>query len=437
MQRLLLVWACSLAFLTSSPPAAAQSYRPERPYRGLFGGAGENSRQMLSLNGAFGIGFDDNVLADAIGRDTAVTDDLRALRGGVGTFSGGLTYSFTTPGFSLGVTGGSGGRLYSSTSRRLVRSTQAAISLALRVGPRTSVSAAAGVSRQPYLLTDLLPTAEPLSGDLGVAELDAALAIATYENYTASVAVSQRLTQRAQLSGSYSAAAARATPQGPFDFRSGGARYGYDIARGLSLRAGYSLSEGRFAGQSPYRSHAIDAGADFARALSVSRRTTLAFSTGSAALQTERGRQFTFIGNARLNHEIGRTWSAWLAYDRQLYFSESWREPVLADSLSAGAGGLITRRMQLQTAARAGVGTMTLSRTGSNFDAYSISTTLGYALSKYVQAGVVYSLYRYRFGDDVVLPLGASRTVERQSVRAMVSVWRPLLRRGRRDNASG
>jgi hypothetical protein len=438
MQRIVLVWACSLALGATCAPAEAQGYRPERPYRGLFGGAGENARQILSLSGDAGAGFDDNVLADALGSDAVITQDTaRALSGGVGTFSAGLTYSFASESFSFGAAGGTGGRLYTSASRRLVRSTQAAMSMEVRVGPRTSLSGAVSASTQPYLLTDLLPSAGPEAEALVVAELDGALAIDTYQSYSASFGVSQRLTRRARLSASYSANAARSTPQGPFDLRRGGVRFEYDLARGLSLRAGYTLSDGRFAGQATYRSHAIDVGADFARALSVSRRTTLAFSTGSALLQTERGRQFTLIGNARLNHEIGRTWSAWLGYDRQLYFTESWRQPVLANSLGAGLGGLITRRMELETMARAGAGTMVLSQTGSSFDAYTISTTLSYALSRYVQAAVIHSLYRYRFGDQVLLPVGASRTVERQSVRATVSVWRPLLRRGRRDNASG
>ena len=51
--------------------AAAQSVRPERPYRGLFASSSSDTEQELALNGSLGSGYDDNILADAQGRTTS------------------------------------------------------------------------------------------------------------------------------------------------------------------------------------------------------------------------------------------------------------------------------------------------------------------------------------------------------------------------------
>jgi hypothetical protein len=59
------------------------------------------------------------------------------------------------------------------------------------------------------------------------------------------------------------------------------------------------------------------------------------------------------------------------------------------------------------------------------------------ALTRYLDLGVDYTIYRYRFGSGAVLPIGVPRDVERQSISAHIDVWAPLYSRARRnDNAS-
>ena len=50
--------------------------------------------------------------------------------------------------------------------------------------------------------------------------------------------------------------------------------------------------------------------------------------------------------------------------------------------------------------------------------------------------GVSYSIFRYSFEEGVVLPVGVPYSVNRQSVRATISVWAPLLNTSRRANAA-
>ncbi len=66
--RIAAAFAITLMVCTAAGAQTGQSgqtYRPERPYRGLFGGnaADPNSRQNLDLTVSFYGAYDDNVLA--------------------------------------------------------------------------------------------------------------------------------------------------------------------------------------------------------------------------------------------------------------------------------------------------------------------------------------------------------------------------------------
>ena len=57
-------------------------------------------------------------------------------------------------------------------------------------------------------------------------------------------------------------------------------------------------------------SHNMDTGVDYTKALSFSRRTTLASRPARPRSATDRRDQVSGNGNANLNHELGRTWMA-------------------------------------------------------------------------------------------------------------------------------
>lgn len=92
-----LVLSFALGFLVlAAVPAHAQLPRPERPYRGLFGGGTGNWEQSLVANASIGGGWDDNLVADARGDRPARPNDLNtSARGGLGQFSGALAYSLS------------------------------------------------------------------------------------------------------------------------------------------------------------------------------------------------------------------------------------------------------------------------------------------------------------------------------------------------------
>jgi hypothetical protein len=92
--------------------------------------------------------------------------------------------------------------------------------------------------------------------------------------------------------------------------------------------------------------------------------------------------------------------------------------------------GLLTRRLQFHVGLRAARGSReVLSSDKSTFFNYYGSTGLSYALSRFIDTGVVYSYYGHRFPDSYVLAPGYPNHVSRETVRVYLSAWAPLFRR--------
>jgi len=96
---------------------------------------------------------------------------------------------------------------------------------------------------------------------------------------------------------------------------------------------------------------------------------------------------------------------------------------------------LLTRRWQLQASAHALVGEMGFG-SGRKMDQYRGSVTLSTALNRFMNIGVDYAYYRYLFDSAVELEPGVPHEINRQSIRAHLSLWAPLMNRSRTANAS-
>jgi hypothetical protein len=94
MNRLLVAPLVLGLLVLGAVPADAQLPRPERPYRGLFGGGTGNWEQSLVANASLGGGWDDNLVADArggTGRPRA-SDLDRSFKGSVAQATTSLQY---------------------------------------------------------------------------------------------------------------------------------------------------------------------------------------------------------------------------------------------------------------------------------------------------------------------------------------------------------
>lgn len=438
MRPTFIIPICVTALLAASSPAAAQAQRPERPYRGLFGGGAGDVEQSLIWNASTGAGYDDNVWAEE-----GISDDpSQAQAGNFGSFATGLSYSYSKPRLSIGLSGNMNGRYRPNSSDEFYAGYGAGGGLSFPLWRGAHFTANQSVGYQPYFVFDpIVAPFEPVV--LGGAVVQdpgfAGVVGEDYISYSTSASLSQQTSKRGSLSADFDRQTSDfASAETDFVSRSAGLGYSHNIGKGLDVNLGYGYSESSsdsVAGEDPIRVHSINAGVNFNRALSFSRRTTLSFSTGSAGVADASGTQYHITGSALLQRELGRTWAAGLSYDRRVQFVDALRRAILSDGAAASIGGLISR--SLQFSARAGVSFAHSGTSGAKeYDTYLATAGVNYAITRYLALGVNYSFYRYKFAQGAVPPPGYSQEMDRQGIRANLSVWAPIFQRARRPDAA-
>jgi hypothetical protein len=427
----------------SGREAAAQSARPDRPYRGLFGGRVDNPERLLTLTASIGSGYDSNVLLDTGAFSGGGTSDPRiGISSPYGSFAAGLNFTLHRSRFSIESAGSTLMRYYSDLNDPFVPAHSGHVMVALTPKPGTRVIAAQSIVFQPFLSLFVLPrlydeaAATPLTADFGAGASDSLSLVSNVE-------LSQRLSRRATLIVGYvrqRTTFERTSLFGDLSSDVGIARLSYLLARGLSARAGYGYQSARYAGtpNGNFRGHTGDIGVDFNRALSLSRRTTLTFATGSTANVYQNVTYYRLLGNARLVREFGRSWSAAAGYDRTVEFQPAYSRPVLGDAGIIGVTGLVSRRVQVAANIGAFYGQVGFSGPNSRYETYSGTTSVTVALSRNLGVSAGYAYYRYRF-DNAALPLPLADLPlksERQSIQTNLVLWLPLSYRARPTDAT-
>jgi hypothetical protein len=429
---LLSAWA-----LLAAAPAAAQpdtSERPGRPYRGLFGSGVSDVQQMLGVNFSLGGGYSERV------RDSnPPPGSTQQQRGSsFAHLSGSLGYSLNLGRVGLNATLASSGRYFPSGSSKFNASYSGSVGVSYKLTQRTGLGASHSTTYQPYrTLSFIQDDLDPLTGQ-PLTEPDYWIDRSEYMSHSSNVTVIHQLTRRSSLSGHYTRQYSDFGFSGRnFGTHGAGATYSLGLTRGLGFHAGYGLTEAlyRTDSEATYRGHHLDVGLHYGRALSISRRTSLSFSTGTSAFSDGNRTQYRLVGSANLRHEIGRTWGASASYSRSAGFTETLAQPVFADSVSVSLGGMLNRRVSLNTRGSASIGDFALSSTQNQFRSYNGSVNLNVALTRHLAVGTSYSYYRYRFDNSASLG-GLPREIDRQSVRAHLSLWWPIFYRAGSSDAA-
>jgi hypothetical protein len=441
LRPLLCSCACTLAVLIATASASAQGPRPGRPYRGLFGSgnATGNLEQEVSVDASVGTGYDDNLLADALDLSTPTYSDLStAHSGAVSSASGSISYQLNRDRVSATANGGTSLRYYPSLeTANFVRRNYASGSLNVDIGK--GLSAGALASYAPYSSASLFPVL--LDSRTGQVAFDEDLVYSSqhYVSYEANLRYTHNLSRRTAINLD---AGYRVNDSSVYLSRFTGQFLGgnvtHHVTRDMGLRLGYRYERSNYdtgARAQTVLNHVIDAGVDYQRALSKSRRTNVAFSTGASATTDRSGETFVrMIGTARLTHEIGRSWFTSIAYERGVDYPEGWQRPVFADSVLASLNGFVTTRVELEASVRASTG----SDAFTNSDANTYHTLYGnagasFAINRSMSAGLTYAYYNQMYSDLVLLTPGFPPHVSRNSVRAYISFWAPVFQRTRRQ----
>jgi hypothetical protein len=210
-------------------------------------------------------------------------------------------------------------------------------------------------------------------------------------------------------------------------------RFVYHLTRDIGIVAGYEYQRGQYEvaplPTQTFEFHNIEVGLDYNHALSLTRRTTVGFVTGTTEVRDSTGvNQYRLIGEARISREIGRTWHATGSFRRGAGLVAGFGQPIFADSAVVSVGGSIGSRLTLSTSAGHTLGELTATKDQNGTNNYTGSAQLQFALTRLMALSGEYNYYWYRFDRPVGLPDGIRQRLGRQSVRIGLTLWLPLFR---------
>lgn len=299
-------------------------------------------------------------------------------------------------------------------------------------GTQRTFRATQNVSYSPFFQFGFAPDASPSELDAtSQAHGDFASASLSAYSSTSDVTFSQQISRRATLATAYSL---RRTMFGHADLdlmaQTIGTRLSYRLTRTLSLRTGYGYQTAgdSLAQQGAVRGHDIDLGLDFSRAISITRKTTLSFSSGSTTTKQGDQTAFRLIGDANLTRQIGQTWSARLGFKRDVQMLEGFGAPVLSNTLTTAFGGSLSRRVSVSSTVSGATGVVGLQSASDNaFWNWTGSAGLRFVLGRRSSLQTQYFYSGHQFDQGVRLAPGLASKQKRQGVRVGMTWQAPLL----------
>jgi hypothetical protein len=417
-----------------------------RPFRGLFG-LGDSGRTGVDVSGSIYGGYDENLLGTLPGQ----TVDPRFQRSG--SYAGAnsrLSVNWRGERSSVNGWGSVGSNYYPDYRRPFAPIYTGGIGVIRPFGERNTLFARATATYTPYVLSGFvpdLPSLDPLPVEPVEVDPGTTVSGRTLGRYSTFVGSSRRLSRKATINLQYGYSFTDYSDVSrQYSQHYGSISFQRQLTRHARLRIGYGYRAvhnqalGGLVDDSALdrEMHDIDAGVDYTRSftLSMSRRTSVSFSTGSSfftgssisdAGVSERSRtRFHVTGSATLAHEMGRTWRLSAIYARSAGFSDLVFEPVTSDSVSASLSGLIGRRNEVSFRASTSRGNVGANRANNSFNTYVAHGQWRRALTRFLAAQVSYLYYDHDFGESVRLPLGFPHAVNRNGVRAGLTVFFPL-----------
>jgi hypothetical protein len=352
--------------------------------------------------------------------------------GSYGSTDFGVSYAAQNRAVSVGASGFSNFRFYNTAQEFTARSYGGSTGVSGSVTPRLHLGASVGASHANQYTFWTFPavTPQPLGQLFTPLAPEYGLSFADVTSVTTGGSLGYDLTKRSSLSFQYGYGKATYGGLG-FDQtrRSYSGRYTLGLTKYASLRLGYGQERADYLlnGQD-VKYGTADVGVDYGRPLSFSRRTKFSFGVNTLALDNGSDTYLTAGGHASLNHEF-KAWNANLAYTRGVGFIDGFADPFLADSVAAGLTGRLGKRTTVSLSSGysngdVGVGASTF----RNFDSYSGSAHIEVGLRRNLGLFGEYVYYHYKFDKLIALPQGTPHGLDRQGVRAGLSLTVPILK---------
>lgn len=428
----------ALLSLAETPTLLAQEapapQQPASPFRGLFGPGPTDADRPQSLDvtaSVFGA-YDGNTYSE--GAIPSLDPGLQ-VGGGFAVIEAGMAYARRGRHISFNLSGGGPYRYYSDRPELSGAAPWVSAALSGSLGPRTRFNVSQGVAYNPYYGFGVFPgLAASLSpGQLFVGSADYALYRRPSYTYTTTAGLDRSLSRRSSVSAIFTLRYV--------DFQQGGqsltdqsigAMYFHSMGQNLGLHAGYAYRRGNYGLLSlegrVIQGHDINVGIDYNRPLDRAKRTTFGLSTGSTITVTPLQNYYNVLASAYLNRSLGRTWDVNFDYRRGLQLVEGFERPFFTDTVTLSTGGYIGPRVAADgsfgyTAGGVGFGVF-----AQGFGTLTGTGRVRVALARHLALFAEYVYYHYLFDQGTLLPPGVPQGLDRNGIRAGVTVWVPLLK---------
>lgn len=406
--------------------AGADAQTNRRPFRTEFG-PGERDElraDQLVLTGSLYGGLDDTT---RLSGPVLIDDTLQSGRMHQG---GNLSLAVVRrrPRLALAASAGSAVRYYHSlnrigTQRHLVTGSGewvASRKLTMQFGQDVTYSPSYSLSLAAAPALAAEPAETPASLDYELSR-GKQLQLGTY------VSAKYVLSATREVTAGYSIGYTNFLAAGERDFgvQQASARFSQALSAGLGLNLGYGAGSGTGSGLGHGVRHLIDAGLSFDRSFTVSPRTTVGFTSGSAIVNTGTGQQFELLGSLNLRRRLSPRWSSSIAYQRGLTAIDGVAAPLTTNTLTADASGFIGMRTSVTIRPVLTWGA-SVADGSQSFNTSASVARVQTALGRHLAAFAEYSYYDHRFSRIAGLRPSLAADTRRHGIRTGVQLWSPL-----------
>jgi hypothetical protein len=415
-----LVFMAAFATVLSGEPAAAQVVQPTSQ------GQAQGLEFFLDAFGGWEADLSDTLVEPV--------DLLGETSGGLAGVNASLQVGHQGEHVAVGASGGTFTRWYPAFADELVPGYTGTFSVGSSRERRTSWNVSQALSYAPFNLLSLYGDGI-LLGPVPIVDYQISTAMQLVSDTSANLGY--HISRRGQISlrAGYNIVDGD-TEDGGGDWRrwNAGGLYSHQVSRHLSAYGGYNYWESDSAeqlnrnldGVQPALS-TIEAGVNYARTLSFSRRTTFSFRTGSSAVDYGNAIEYQVIGNATLQHQIGRTWDLQGGYERRVGFVETFAEPAVLDTVTFSSSGRTSRRTAIQAFANYSTGSVGQGSIGNDLDSAWASVQFRWGIAERLAMFAQYFYFQSEFGPLVDLPQSLGRDQRRSGVRVGLSLGTTLL----------
>ena len=328
--------------------------------------------------------------------------------------------------------------VYYPRSDAILSDSNAVFSEYRKFGRNTTIAAGQSVNFSPYYSIGIFPGLGSFSGtDIPapfVPTFGSGIQATRTHRFSVSTQLTHQIGERSSIQASYAIQGTGVPQIHSFAFMNeAGGRVTRQLTRSVGLHAGYGFGQTQFGGEKSAVQHNIDVGLDLKRALSLTRRTTFRFTTGTTALRvrgatggaTGSRTEFALLGGASLSHYMGRTWVASVDYNRGWRLLDGLLEPYFSDGVTAVVGGRLNSRSTVGLSAAWVSGVPLVGAQQTRDHATIEGAWYQVQVARGVTAYAQYSYYSQRFAFDGLSSLDLPQRFSRNTARVGMTLLLP------------